>query len=389
MTTLNLLGVDDEKGMRLGIKRALEVYTFDITEINETVNFNIVLAETGEEAVDMIRTRTPDVLLLDYKLPGITGLDVLNQTAEFSEKMLTIMITAYASIETAITATKHGAYDFLPKPFTPEDLRHSVRKAAARIIIARRASELEEANKRVRFDFIRVLGHELKAPLSSVTSYLHIMKDHISGSDIKSYDDMIHRCLVRLGQMNKLILDLLDMTRIESGQKNRTLVSVDLNAVVGQAVELIRTDAADRRISVHTDVPENSIMAGDEAEINMILNNLVSNAVKYNRDGGSVVISLSRDDEVVTLKVQDTGIGMTQEEADRLFGEFVRIHNARTKNILGSGLGLSIVKKLAELYGGTVSVQSEPNEGSTFTVLLKDSELPSETVKQESVKNDG
>ena len=200
---------------------------------------------------------------------------------------------------------------------------------------------------------------------------------------------MIHRCLLRLGQMNKLILDLLDMTRIESGQKNRTLVSVDLNAVVDQAVELIRTDAADRRISVHTDVPDNTVMTGDEAEINMILNNLVSNAVKYNRNGGSVVISLSRDDNVVTLKVQDTGIGMTQEVADRLFGEFVRIHNARTKNILGSGLGLSIVKKLAELYGGTVSVQSEPNEGSTFTVLLKDSELPAETVKQESVKNDG
>lgn len=186
MTTLHLLGVDHEKGMRLGIKRALEAYTFDITEINETVNFNIVLAETGEEAVDMIRTRTPDVLLLDYKLPGITGLDVLNQTAEFSEKMLTIMITAYASIETAITATKRGAYDFLLKPFTPEDLRHSVRKAAARIIIARRASELEEANKRVHFDFIRVLGHDLKAPLSSVTSYLHIMKDHISGSEIEN-----------------------------------------------------------------------------------------------------------------------------------------------------------------------------------------------------------
>jgi len=387
MTTLHLLGVDDERGMRLGIKRALEAYSVDIPEINDRVNFDIVLAETGEEAVDMIRAQTPDILLLDYKLPGITGLDVLNQTAEFSGKMLTIMITAYASIETAITATKRGAYDFLPKPFTPEDLRHSVRKAAARIIIARRASELEEANKRVRFDFIRVLGHELKAPLSSVTSYLHIMKDHISGSEIKDYDDMIHRSLVRLKQMNKLILDLLDMTRIESGQKSRTLVSVDLNAAVDQAVELVRTEAEDRRVSIHADVPDNTVMTGDQAEINMILNNLVSNAVKYNRDDGSVAISLARDEDVVTLKVQDTGIGMTQEEADRLFGEFVRIHNARTKNILGSGLGLSIVKKLAELYGGSVSVKSEPDQGSTFTVVLNDSELPAEAAQEESVQN--
>ncbi|HEC03914.1 MAG TPA: HAMP domain-containing histidine kinase [Phycisphaerales bacterium] len=387
MTTLNLLGVDDEKGMRLGIKRALESYAVDIPEINDRVTFDIALAETGEEAVDMIREQTPDILLLDYKLPGITGLDVLNQTGDFSGKMLTIMITAYASIETAITATKRGAYDFLPKPFTPEDLRHSVRKAAARIIIARRASELEEANKRVRFDFIRVLGHELKAPLSSVTSYLHIMKDHICGSDIENYDDMIGRSLVRLKQMNKLILDLLDMTRIESGQKTRTLVSVDLNAAVDQAVELVRNEAADRRISIHTDVPDNSVITADQVEINMVLNNLVSNAVKYNRDDGSVSISVSRDEDVVTLKVQDTGIGMTQEEAGRLFGDFVRIHNARTKNILGSGLGLSIVKKLAELYGGTVSVTSEPDRGSTFTVVLNDSEIPAEVAEQESVGN--
>jgi len=387
MTTLNLLGVDDEKGMRLGIKRALESYAVDIPEINDRVTFDIALAETWEEAVDMIREQTPDILLLDYKLPGITGLDVLNQTGDFSGKMLTIMITAYASIETAITATKRGAYDFLPKPFTPEDLRHSVRKAAARIIIARRASELEEANKRVRFDFIRVLGHELKAPLSSVTSYLHIMKDHICGSDIENYDDMIGRSLVRLKQMNKLILDLLDMTRIESGQKTRTLVSVDLNAAVDQAVELVRNEAADRRISIHTDVPDNSVITADQVEINMVLNNLVSNAVKYNRDDGSVSISVSRDEDVVTLKVQDTGIGMTQEEAGRLFGDFVRIHNARTKNILGSGLGLSIVKKLAELYGGTVSVTSEPDRGSTFTVVLNDSEIPAEVAEQESVGN--
>ena len=387
MTTLNLLGVDDEKGMRLGIKRALESYAVDIPEINDRVTFDIALAETGEEAVDMIREQTPDILLLDYKLPGITGLDVLNQTAEFSEKMLTIMITAYASIETAITATKRGAYDFLPKTFTPEDLRHSVRKAAARIIIARRASELEEANKRVRFDFIRVLGHELKAPLNSVSSYLHIMKDHISGSDIKDYDDMIGRSLVRLKQMNKLILDLLDMTRIESGQKSRTLVSVDLNAATDQAVELVRNEAADRRISIRADVPENTVITGDQAEISMILNNLVSNAVKYNRDDGSVTISLSRDEGAVRLEVQDTGIGMTQEEADKLFGEFVRIHNAKTKNILGSGLGLSIVKKLAELYGGTVSVKSEPDRGSTFTIVLNDAELPAETAEEESVQN--
>ncbi len=125
MTTLRILAVDDEDGMRLGIDRALGDCQLDIPEIKDVVDFRVQLAETGEEAVALIREEAPDVLLLDYKLPGINGLDVLAQTAGDTPDMLTVMITAYASIETAIAATKQGAYDFLPKPFTPADLRHT------------------------------------------------------------------------------------------------------------------------------------------------------------------------------------------------------------------------------------------------------------------------
>jgi signal transduction histidine kinase len=112
-------------------------------------------------------------------------------------------------------------------------------------------------------------------------------------------------------------------------------------------------------------------MNGDRGELEIVLNNLLSNAVKYNRDGGSVTIEIDQDDQSVTLRVADTGIGMTEEEAARLFGDFVRIKNEKTRAILGSGLGLSTVRKLARLYGGDVSVTSRPDVGSTFTVTLK------------------
>jgi signal transduction histidine kinase len=379
MVTLQVLAVDDEPGMREGVKRTLQTYVVDIPEINEEVNFEVSLTETGEEAVECIRAQAPDILLLDYKLPGITGLDVLNQTSELSTTMLTIMITAYASIETAVTATKRGAYDFLPKPFTPADLKHTVRKAAARIIIARRARELEAANKRVRFDFIRVLGHELKSPLNSISSYLYLMQDHTLGSEIQGYDGITTRCLARLDQMRKLILDLLDMTRIESGQKNRSLSIVDLNSAVEQAVELVKVDAEERRIAIYTEVPPGSRITGDQTEIEMILNNLTSNAIKYNVEGGEVHIKVTRLEDLVTIEVKDTGIGMSAEDVARLFGEFVRIRNAKTQNIFGSGLGLSILKKLTQLYQGQVSVASEPDKGSVFTVTLKDAEMPGES----------
>ena len=113
-------------------------------------------------------------------------------------------------------------------------------------------------------------------------------------------------------------------------------------------------------------------MTADRGEIEIILNNLVSNAVKYNRDGGRVDVTLAREGPAVTIRVADTGIGMTQEEAAKLFADFVRIKNAKTRNILGSGLGLSTVKKLAMLYHGDVRVESQPGVGSTFTVVLRE-----------------
>jgi two-component system, sensor histidine kinase and response regulator len=113
-------------------------------------------------------------------------------------------------------------------------------------------------------------------------------------------------------------------------------------------------------------------MVADRGEIEMILNNLISNAIKYNREGGRVDVRLTREADRLTIAVADTGIGLTPEEAGRLFGEFVRIRNEKTQNILGSGLGLSIVKKLASLYGGDATVTSQSGVGSTFTVVLRD-----------------
>jgi signal transduction histidine kinase len=181
---------------------------------------------------------------------------------------------------------------------------------------------------------------------------------------------MLDRSLVRIEGMRKLIFDLLDLTRIESGQKQRHFAEVEVCEVARAAIETAAPEAADRDITIalHADGPIS--MTADRGELDIILNNLVSNAVKYNRDGGRVDVTVERDDATLTLRVADTGIGMTDEEASRIFDDFARVQNARTKDILGSGLGLSTVKKLAALYDGEVRVDSEPDVGSTFTVVL-------------------
>ncbi|HSW29153.1 MAG TPA: hybrid sensor histidine kinase/response regulator [Longimicrobiales bacterium] len=368
--TLKVLVVDDEPGMRSGAVRALQGFVVDLPEVEGEVDFALSAAGTGEEALEQIHAEAPDILLLDFRLPGISGLEVLEEVAAEYPDVLTIMITAYATLETAVTATKKGSYDFLAKPFTPAELKNVIRKAAARIVLARRARELAEERQRVRFEFISVLAHELKAPLGAVEGYLLNIRDRVLGEDLGRYEKSVDRSLVRIEGMRKLIYDLLDLTRIESGQKKRAFSVVSVRDVAAMAVEAVAADAAARGITITLHPGETVEMEADRGELEIILNNLVSNAVKFNRDGGRVDVRLGWDGERVTVEVADTGIGMSAEERARLFQDFTRIKNEKTRGIMGSGLGLSIVRKLAGLYGGTVAVASEPDVGSTFTVVL-------------------
>jgi signal transduction histidine kinase len=372
METLRLLVVDDEPGMRLAVARVLNTYTVRTGDAgDQTLNFAVETAESGEDALDAMARSAPDLMLLDMKLPGMSGLDVLKEVRERRYDTLIVMITAYATLETAIEATKRGAHDFLPKPFTPEDLRVAVRRAVRHYLIQREARRLAEEKRQVRFQFISVLGHELKAPLAAVEGFLQILKDGSAGNDPDVIARIVDRALVRTEGMRKLIVDLLNLTRIESGQKRRELAPVDLRDVARSSIETVSAAAAARHITLALDAPDTAPMIGDRGELEIILNNLISNAVKYNRDGGRVDIALEPREGGWRLEVTDTGIGMAPEDCARLFQEFVRIRNDKTRTIPGTGLGLSIVRKLAQLYGGDATVDSEPGVGSTFTVTLK------------------
>ncbi|HBO43104.1 MAG TPA: hypothetical protein DD670_04055 [Planctomycetaceae bacterium] len=370
MAELRVLVVDDEPGMRHSIKRALSNHTVRLPEIECEVGIQLQEADSGERALEILEEQSFDLILLDHKLGGLTGVDVLDQLRRRELDVMVIMITAFATIETAVRATKSGAFDFISKPFTPDELKETVRKAASHLLMQRRARELTEEKRRVRFDFIRVLGHELKSPLGAIENYLNLMKDRISGNELDAYEQMITRSLARAGGMRKLIADLLDMTRIEAGEKKREFTTVDVKEAAERAVEGVKRPAEERGIAISLEHTGPTTLVSDRGEIDIVLNNLLSNAVKYNRDEGAVTIALRGDDESITITVRDTGIGLTEEEAAKLFQDFSRIKNAKTRDIPGSGLGLSIVKKIAELYQGGVSVESRPDVGSTFTIVL-------------------
>jgi signal transduction histidine kinase len=372
METLRVLVVDDEQGMRLGVRRVLRDFRVDVPDIDARAQLELDEADCGESALEKISQQAPDILILDHKMPGISGLDVLDRVQGKYGDMLPIMITAYASIETAVRAVKRGAYDFLAKPFTPEELRNTIKKAAIRVVLAKQARRLADERNQVRLQLMRTLSHELQAPLNAVDGFLDMMKHQTQGDRLADYAQLIERSQQRVEGMRRLIRDLLQMTLVESNTRCRELVPVDVVALAKTTLETFECETRSQDIScaLHGDGPV--IMHGVADELRMVLQNLVSNAIKYNRPGGEIHITLDHDGNTVSIGVADTGWGMSAADLDRICDEFVRIKNEHTRHVPGTGLGLSIVRKIARLYQGDVLVDSEPDVGSKFTVLLQD-----------------
>jgi len=373
---LQVVMVDDEEALCQGVRRIIEKYDVHVPDVLVDATYTFRYFTSGEDfLVYLSEGGAVDLLLLDLKLPGVGGMDVLDALSGTGRDVLTIMITAYATFETAVKATKLGAYDFLAKPFTPDELRYAVRKATSQLILSRQARKLAEEKRQVRFNFISVLAHELKAPLNAVEGYLNILATTESDQNLA----MVERSIVRVDGMKKLISDLLDLTRIESGQRERSIRRLDLPELARGSIELFAGDAARRGVTVTLGTPDGVELWADPGEVEIVLNNLVSNAIKYNRESGTVNVTLARRDGGVEIAVADTGIGLKPEEAAKLFREFTRIKNEHTVKVLGSGLGLSTVRKIATMYEGETQVTSESGVGSTFTVTLKDAPPSAET----------
>ncbi len=370
MDKLKVMVVDDEPGIRSGVSRILNNFTVSYPFMDDDVGFDILEIETGEEAIEKIKTEDIDIVLLDNKLPGILGTEVLEFINKNKPDILVMMITSYASLELAVKATNNGAYDFIPKPFTPQELKSSIENVTKHLFLRGMTKKMKKEGKEIRFQFLSVLSHELKAPLNTVEGYMHMIKDRELGEDLNTYDQMIDRSLQRIKGMRNLIMDLLDLTKINFEKKTEKLQKVKLGDIAQLSIEATNPYAIQKDVNISLKDDEKVEYIADPGDMEIIFNNLVSNAVKYNKDNGNVEVVLASETNKISIIVKDTGIGLAQDEQDKLFDEFFRVKSDQTKDITGSGLGLSIVKRIVDLYNGTVEVDSKIGEGTIFKVSL-------------------
>jgi signal transduction histidine kinase len=375
MAQLKILVVDDEPGIRSGVHRILGNFHVTYPFMDEDYTFNILEAATGEEGIEIIDREMPDILLLDNKLPGIQGVEVLEYVRKKNYDIVVAMITSYASIDVAVRAHNDGAIDFIPKPFTPQELKASIEQITKQQYLRRITHKLKVEGRKVRFQFLSVLSHEMKAPLNAIEGYLKMMQERQLGNSLDEYTSAIERSLQRIDSMRHLIMDLLDFTKVSFERHVEKMQNVNLKELVSMAVVTVSPYAIHKDIQFVTEVKGCETIWADPNDFEIIMNNLVSNGVKYNKPGGTVTVTVDCNNNEFTLSVADTGIGMNNDEREMLFEEFSRIKNDKTRNISGSGLGLSIVKKVVELYHGVINVESAPDKGSVFTVIIPTSQV--------------
>jgi len=328
-------------------------------------------AENGTIGIEKIQNVNPDLVLIDLKMPGNSGFDVLDRIQEYNPNIISIVITGYATVEYAVEAMKKGAFDFLPKPFSPDQLRIIIRRGLERRRLILETESLRREKKLMEENFITMVSHQLRSPLGTIAQYFEVILGGMVGKVEPKQEEMLSKARDRLERLMELINDWLDLARMNRGQIVDRFKAFSLKKVLKNIVEFMQPSAQRENVSLEL-IPYsgNDSVEGDDETLTQVFSNLISNAIKYNRPNGRIKVSMEEKEESLVVDVKDTGIGIQEENLPYVFDQFFRVKRDGEKKSKGTGLGLSIAKKIVDAHGGTIHVMSELGKGSTFTVFL-------------------
>ncbi len=356
-----IIVIDDDAVMRLSCFKILDKEGYVV----ETY-------EDGQQGLNAIRNQQPDLLVVDLKMPKIGGMEVITHVHEINPEICIVVITGYATIGTAVDAMKAGAYDFLPKPFTPDELRLIIKRGIERAELAEKSRRLTKEKEILQRRFLALVSHQLQSPLVAVQQYLDVLK-HLGDIPNKQalQNEWIDRSLNRIKEMISIIRDWLTIAKCESGQFVEKLGKIAIKPIIDDLLQTYCESAAENHIRLISELNDSlpAVKAHNEC-IKMLFSNLISNAIKYNKNGGSVRISAKDDLEQLIISVSDSGVGIPPDKLELIFEEFYRVKDESIKNISGTGLGLPICKKIVDELGGKIIVESEYSKGTSFQVFL-------------------
>lgn len=475
ISRLKILVVDDEPRIRDACQMVLS-----------EEGFEVALAADGEQGLQMIEKEHFDIILVDLMMPVLSGFEVLSHVKKHHPDTVVIVITGYATLDHSVRAMKKGAFDFIPKPFTPDQLRAVVAKA---IKYNRALQDIAETNSRLRVmvnrltdgvmasdsdkrvvlanpaflhmigyhgeavlgrsiedikvgeqlrdmidralampvdacaeiteeitwengdtkrifnvkcapfpgragfnigtitvlnditalkemeqmksDFVSMVSHEVRSPMNSLLMQIKVILDGLAGDVTDKQREILERASGKILGLSDMVSELLDLSRIESGLISSEKEAVDIAGLLAEQVAFHSPGAVEKSIILDLQVAgELPPVLANLRSMEEVLTNLITNAIKYSPENSHVTISAMVENEYVSVSVQDTGYGIPEEDLDNVFNRFYRVKDANTRTILGTGLGLALVKSIIEAHHGSIKVTSIIGTGSTFTVLL-------------------
>jgi signal transduction histidine kinase len=391
-----VLVVDDEESVVVTIKAILELD-----------GYNVATTTSGVQARSMVRDNEYDLVLTDLRLEDGDGLDVLKAVRESYPETVTIMLTGYASLESAIQALRAGAYDYLVKPSEVEELRATVARGIERRRLGQelraRIAELAELNSslqrrideatadlkerneqlkeldRMKSQFLSIASHELKTPITAMSGFLQVALRRIrrlsegevagpAAEGLRGITEQLEVVYRQTGKLARLVDELLDVSRIQTGRIEFRYGDVDLSELAKEVAARMQLTTTAHAISVRRD--SESVVTADRDHLEQVLNNLVTNAIKYSPSGGSITIDLRPEGTGVLLSVTDEGIGIPEQELEAIFGLFYRSPDRAARDAAGMGLGLYISKEIVVRHGGRIWAERGGGKGSILNVVI-------------------
>ena len=325
----------------------------------------ISLADRLAAGLERLTQDDIDLVLLDLTLPDSSGLETFDRVHVAAPEVAVVVLSGLADEDLAVRAVHKGAQDYLVKgQVDGGTIVRAMRYAMERQRLEAARRDLE----RQRDEFFSSVSHDLRTPVAAIKAAIGV----VLANEPTQMPPALHRLLGNIDlaadELAVLIEDLLEIARLQSGRVELWHSQVELKDVVARAVRSLEPLVQARRQHVSVIEPDQPVIAQLDAErVARVLRNLLSNAQKYGREGGNIVIRLEQSSDEVCIAVSDDGPGIPPEEQERIFERFYRVGRSTTT---GSGLGLAIARGLVELHGGRLSVESAVGKGSTFRISL-------------------
>ena len=365
-TKPHILVVDDEMGPRESLKMILNPY------------YTVHVAERGGQAVEMLGKFPVDLVTLDLKMPGLSGIHVLEKLKEYDPDIEAIIITGYGSLDTAIEGLRLGAFDYISKPFDVNHILSLVRRG-----LERRSAKSKL--RQVKSDFLSNVSHELRTPLSVVVGFVYLLLNQVIGKLSEEQQKVLETVYRNSEELLELIDNVLWMTSLNAGDATATIEKFDGREVVREAVKRYERILREKGLTLSVEMADTGMsIVSDRSKVERIFQNVLNNAIKFTPQGEiRIKARPAADHSSIEFDVTDTGIGIEKNKMDSIFEPFQQVDTSSHRPFSGLGLGLTVARRMAELIGGMLEISSEAGKGTR--VLMK---LPSQASAAVSLLTD-